>query len=64
MLTSEIKKMPVKDRIILMEKIWESLSYREEKIDSPEWHKKILAERKKMLHNRKTKFITIDELKS
>jgi Putative addiction module component len=63
MLTAEIKNMPTKEKIVLMEEIWDTLSYDEAKIDSPTWHKEILDERKKLIQNGKTKFVSISELK-
>jgi putative addiction module component (TIGR02574 family) len=63
MLRAEIKNMPVKDRIILMEEIWDTLSYDESKIDSPAWHEEVLDERKKLIKNGNTKFVSINELK-
>ena len=63
MLTAEIKNMPIKEKIILMEEIWDTLSYDEAKINSPTWHKEVLDERKKLIQNGKTKFVSINELK-
>ena len=41
----EIKKLDVKDRIILMNDIWESLEAESSQIESPNWHKDILEKR-------------------
>ena len=62
MITSEIIKMPVKDRLILMEKIWDSL--KSEDLDSPHWHMDILRERKQKIRDGKAEFISIDELRA
>lgn len=62
MITSEIKKMPVKDRLILMEEIWDSL--KSDNLDSPSWHMDILRERKQKIKNGEAEFISIDELKT
>ena len=64
MLTAEIKNMPTKEKIALMEEIWDALSCDEAKIDSPSWHKEILDERKKLIQTGRTKFVSINELKS
>ena len=61
MLATEIKRMPVKDKLILMEEIWDSL--RHEEIKSPSWHKDVLGERLSKINNGEAKFISIDELK-
>ena len=63
MLTAKIKNMPTKEKIVLMEEIWDTLSYDEAKIDSPAWHKEVLNERKELIKNGNTKFISINELK-
>ncbi len=63
MLTAEIKEMPVNERIILMEKIWDSLCYEEKEIESPLWHKEILDERVNLINSGEANFISIQELK-
>ena len=62
MLATEIKRMPVKDKLILMEEIWDSL--RHEEIESPSWHVDVLGERLSKINNGEAKFISIDELKT
>ena len=64
MLTAEIKNMPTKEKLILMEEIWDTLFYDEAKIDSPKWHEEVLDERRKSIQNGKTELISINELKS
>jgi putative addiction module component (TIGR02574 family) len=60
---SELKSMPVEDRIQLMEQIWESLCLEEQAIESPAWHEGILRERKKKIDSGEGRFLTLDELK-
>lgn len=62
MTIAEIKKMPVKNRIILMEEIWQTLNNKE--VESPLWHKKVIEERMFNFKNKQTKFISINDLKS
>ena len=64
MLTAEIKKMPINERIGLIEEIWESLRYDENEIDSPLWHKEILAERTALLKSGKAKFLSLQDLRN
>ena len=45
----EIKKLDVKDRIILMNDIWESLEAESSQIESPNWHKDILEKRNNII---------------
>jgi len=64
MTTAEIKKMPVKDKIILMEEIWDSLCHDENDIESPAWHEEILEERRKKIETGTARFVSIDDLKA
>ncbi|MGJ0373068.1 addiction module protein [Aliarcobacter cryaerophilus] len=60
----EIKKLDVKDRIILMNDIWESLESESSKIESPNWHKDILEERIEKIKNGEAYFISLEKLKN
>ena len=60
----DINQLDVKERIILMNQIWESLESTEENIESPKWHKDILDERMKKLENGTAKFISMDGFKN
>ena len=61
MITAEIKKMPVKEKLILMEEIWDSL--RSDEIESPSWHNDIISERQRKIERGEAKFISIEKLK-
>lgn len=60
----EIKKLDVKERIILMNDIWASLETENTKIESPSWHEDILKARVKKINSNDAKYITLEELKS
>ena len=62
--TSEIKRMSTIERLQTMEAIWDSLLYDEAEIESPEWHKNILEERKKKIDEGKAKFFSVEEVKA
>lgn len=62
MIIAKIKEMPVKDRLILMEEIWDSL--KSDDINSPPWHRDVLKERKKKIRDGEAKFISIDKLRT
>jgi len=63
--TAEINKMPIKDRIVLMEEIWNTLrSIDNPEIESPEWHSQILQERLNKNKKGKATYITTDDLKT
>ncbi len=59
----EIKKMSTIERLQAMEALWSSLLYEDDEIESPEWHKDILEQRKRKIKYGKAKFITLEELK-
>ena len=61
---AEIKAMPVNQRIILMEEIWDTLSHEGIEIESPAWHKEILDGRMEMINSGKAEYLTIEQLKS
>jgi putative addiction module component (TIGR02574 family) len=60
---SDIKAMPVEERLQIMEQIWESLCQEDQTIESPSWHEGILNERKKKIDSGEAQFLTLDELK-
>ena len=63
MTIAELKELPVNERIILMEEIWDSLCHENVEIKSPSWHKDILDERMKLISSGKAEYISIKELK-
>jgi Putative addiction module component len=43
-----LQKMSVTEKLDVIERVWASLRDRDEVLDSPAWHKGLLAERKKL----------------
>ena len=65
MIASEIKKMGVKEKLILMEQIWENLlNETDGGIESPVWHEEILKDRMEKIKTGKAEFISIKEIRS
>jgi putative addiction module component (TIGR02574 family) len=60
----EIKRMSTMERLQVMEALWDSFIEEESKIESPEWHRDILEERKRKIENGKAEFISLEELRS
>lgn len=60
---TELKKMSTSERLQAMEAIWDSLLYESDEIETPEWHAKILNDRKEKITSGKAKFISLSELK-
>lgn len=64
MTITEIKSMPVSERIILMEEIWDTLCHETEEIPSPDWHEEILKSRLEMLRTNLAEVLTLQDLKN
>ena len=47
---SEIAKMPIQQRIQLVEDIWDSIADMPEAVEIPEWHKQVLEKRLEAYH--------------
>ena len=62
--TIEIKKMSIIERLQIMEALWDSFLYEESEIESPEWHRDILEDRKRKIESGKAEFISFEELKA
>jgi putative addiction module component (TIGR02574 family) len=60
----EIKKMSRIERLQAMEALWDSLIDEESEIESPEWHRDILEERKRKIETGKAEFISLEELRA
>jgi putative addiction module component (TIGR02574 family) len=61
---TNIKNMSTIERLQVMEEIWDSFTFEKSDLESPEWHKKILNERRANIAGGKANFITLDELKN
>ena len=59
-----IKKMDILERLRTMEELWDSILYEGSEIETPEWHRKIVEERKRKMKNGEAEFISIDKLKA
>ena len=60
----DFKKMSKIERLQAMEALWDSILYEDGEIETPEWHEKILEERKSLIADGKAKFISLAELKA
>ncbi|CAK8722387.1 MAG: acyl-protein synthetase [Candidatus Electrothrix sp. GM3_4] len=48
---AEVKRMPLNQKLRIMEMIWEDLNRNEDTVESPSWHEDIVKEREKGLDN-------------
>jgi putative addiction module component (TIGR02574 family) len=62
-ITIPIDKMSTTERIQAMEDLWDALTHDTKEIDSPEWHKNILDNRRSKIKFGKATFLTIEDLK-
>lgn len=62
--TREIKRMSRAERLAAMEALWESLVEEEGEIESPDWHREILEERKQKIESGKAEFISLEKLRA
>lgn len=60
----EIQQMSTTERLQAMEALWDSLTQNPSEVESPDWHKSILAERRQKIEDGAAEFISLDELKS
>ena len=54
---AELRQLPLREKLMMMEALWESIAPMEEQLDVPQWHKNILDEREKLVREGKAKFI-------
>lgn len=62
--TSDIEKMSRVERLAAIEALWDSLLVDESQIESPDWHRGILDERRKKIENGQAEFISLEKLKA
>jgi putative addiction module component (TIGR02574 family) len=60
---AEIDKMSTAERLRVMELLWRSMAREPERVESPTWHKKILARRLAKVEAGKGEFLTLAQLK-
>lgn len=59
-----LERMSVPEKLALIERVWESLRQQDDKLESPAWHREVLAERKRLQAEGKARFSTWSEAKS
>jgi hypothetical protein len=60
---TELRKMSTSERLQAMEVLWDSLVYENDALETPEWHEKILQERKEKIASGCAIFISLVDLK-
>lgn len=62
--TSEIKKMSTIERLRAMEALWDSLIDEQSEMESPQWHRDVLEERKRKIETGKAEFFSLEKLRA
>ena len=62
--TSDIKKMSRSERLAAIEALWDSLLDEEAEIQSPEWHRDVLEQRRRKIESGQAEFISLAKLKA
>lgn len=62
--TQEIRNMSRVERLRTMEALWGSLVDEEPEVRSPEWHRDVLEDRKRMIDAGQAEFISLGELRA
>ena len=58
-----IHQLPLKEKLFIMEALWDDLAQTEETQAVPQWHKDILDEREQQIADGKAKFIDWEDAK-
>lgn len=62
-LIEQIRQLPLREKLIAMEAIWDDISRAEAALDIPQWHKDLLDEREQLIAEGKTRFIAWEDAK-
>ena len=58
---AEIQKMSIPERLRTMEALWDALCHDSDEPQSPEWHRAVLADRKRRIESGNAEFLSIEE---
>jgi hypothetical protein len=61
---NEAKMLTPSERLQAMEVLWDTICHDEIPLEPPIWHKKILADRERILASGDAEFVTMEELKA
>jgi hypothetical protein len=59
----EIRQMPFREKLLMMEAIWDDISREEENLEVPQWHKDVLDERERLVTEGKAQFLEWEDAK-
>ena len=58
-----IHQLPLREKLLVMEAIWDDISRLEQELEVPQWHKDLLDERERLLAEGKAQFVDWEEAK-
>lgn len=59
----EIHELPLREKLLLMEAIWDDLAREEKELEPPQWHKELLEQRDRLVTEGSAHFIDWEEAK-
>jgi len=59
-----LHEMTIKEKLAVMESLWEDLSRSPDSIESPEWHKEILEQRSERVEEKTSRFVDWEAAKA
>ena len=59
----QIHQMPLHEKLLVMEAIWDEIAREEKNLEVPQWHKDLLDERERMIAEGKAKFVDWEDAK-
>ena len=59
----QIHQLPLREKLLVMEAIWDDLSREEQNVEVPQWHKELLDERERLLVEGKAQFLDWEDAK-
>ena len=59
----QIHRMPLHEKLLVLEAIWEDICREEQNLEVPQWHKDLLDERERLVKEGKAQFVVWEEAK-
>ena len=59
----QIHQLPLREKLLVMEAIWDDISGEEQNLEVPQWHKEVLDERERLLVEGKAQFVDWEDAK-
>lgn len=59
----QIHQLPLREKLLVMEALWDDISRQEEALEVPQWHKDVLDDRERLLAGGKAQFVDWEKAK-